>query len=259
MKVVPLDPSLEPLFWKHVNQDIPDYYFFILGLKHSKDSTDIWLALNKQNRIEGMMLVYKQSIAQLRGSVKAARALLAELNVEKVEIQTLEEHRTLIFDKFNVKKTFKLMLMTLRRGEETLRVKYSIVKLSTADAEDIAALMRHGDPEWWGEVSAERIAEGMKDRVWLGVKVDGELISIGGARLDDWGSCINTVVTHETRRNRGYATSIVSALVEQILQKSSLTLIYVERDNTPAVRAYAKVGFQPYKKYFVARGHKKRT
>ena len=254
MKVLPLDSRLEPLFWKHVYQDIPHHYFFILDMKRDRASTKIFLALNQENRINGLMMIYRQSIVQLRGSVEAARALLAELNVEKVEIQGLEEHRALILEKFKkAKTTLELILMILRRGAETLQIRHPVVKLSIADAEDIAALMRHGDPEWWGETTLRQVAERMNERLWLGIKVDEQLVSIGGATLDVWGSNIGTVVTHEKHRNKGYATSIVSALVEQILQESNLALIHVERNNPPAIRAYTKVGFKPYKKYFVAR------
>lgn len=257
MRVLPLDLSLEPLFWEHVNQDIPHYYFFILDMKRDRASTEIWMALSNQNHIKGIMMVYKKSIVQLRGSVEAARALLDELHLEKVEIQGSVEHKTLILDKFrNVKKTFELTLMTLKEGEENLWIRHPAVKLSVADAEDIATLMRHENPEWWGEVTAERIAEMMGERLWLGIKVERKLVSIGGATIDNWASNIVTVATHESYRNRGYATFIVSALVEQILQKSNLTLIHVESGNQPAIRVYTKVGFKPYKKYFVARAEK---
>jgi len=145
MKVLPLDSRLEPLFWKHVYQDIPHHYFFILDMKRDRASTQVLLALNRENRLDGMMLVYRQRIVQLRGSVEAAKTLLARLDIGKVEIQGLEEHRALILDKFkNVRKTLEIILMTLRRGEETPQRKHPLVRLSAADAEDIAALMRHG-------------------------------------------------------------------------------------------------------------------
>lgn len=257
MRLLPLDFTLEPLFWKHVYQDIPHYYFYILDMKHDRASTDITLALSQQNRIEGMMMVYKGSIVQLRGSVEAAKALLTKLDIEKAEIQGLEAHKALILDKFKkAKRTLELVLMTLRKGEETPQIKHPVVRLSTADAKDIAALMRHGDPEWWGEITSRRIAERMNERRWLGIKVDGQLVSIGGATLDDWGSNIATVVTHEKHRNKGYATSIVSSLVEQILQRSNLALIHVESNNPPAIRVYTKVGFKRYRRCFVARAEK---
>jgi len=257
MRVLPLDSRLEPLFWKYIHKDIPHYYFFILDMKRDRASTKILLALNQENHIAGMMLIYRPNIVQLRGSVEAARSLLAMLDIEEVEIQGLEDHRALILNKFKkVNKTLELILMTLRKGEETLQIKHPVTKLFAADAEDIAALMKHGDPEWWGETTAMRIAEKMNERLWLGIKVNGQLVSIGGATLDVWGSNIGTVVTHEKHRNKGYATSIVSALVEQIPQKSDLALIHVESNNPPAIRAYTKVGFKPYRKYFVARVEK---
>ncbi|MCW4020369.1 MAG: hypothetical protein NWF14_03975 [Candidatus Bathyarchaeota archaeon] len=62
MQVLPLDSSLEPLFWEHVYRDVPDYYFFILDLKRYGESAKVWLALDKQNHLEGMMLVYRDGI-----------------------------------------------------------------------------------------------------------------------------------------------------------------------------------------------------
>ena len=107
-----------------------------------------------------------------------------------------------------------------------------------------------------GETTEERVARRIEERLWLGIKVNGRLVSVGGSTVEDLGSNIAPVVTHESYRDRGYATSVVSALVEQILQKSSLLLIHVESDNKPAMRVYTKVGFKPYKRYFFANAEK---
>lgn len=254
MKVVPLDSRREPMFWDLVYQDVPHYYFFILDMTHDRASTDILLALNEQNNIEGMMLTYKERIVQLRGTTEAAKALLPQLSIEKVEIQGLQEHKPLILEKFKkVNEIVDLILMTLKRGEETLCMRHRVERLSIGDAEDMASLMRQGDPEWWGDITGQEIADNMHKRFWLGIKVAGQLVSIGGAALDEWGSNIATVVTDEPHRNKGYATSVVSALVDQILQTGDLALIHVESDNAPAIRAYKKVGFSPYKRYIVVR------
>lgn len=253
MRVVPLDSVLEPLFWEYVNQDIPDCYFFILDMRRDRASTEIRLALNKQNRIEGLMMIYRKSIVQLRGSPEAGRVLLERLDLEEAKIQAPSNHKTLILKRFkNVKRTFDLIQMTLRKGEENLSMKHPIVRLSGSEVEDIAALMRRENPEWWGGITAEQIAKRMTESLWLRIKVDGRLVSVGSATIDDWASNVGTVVTHESYRNRGYATSIVSALVEKILQKSNIALIHVESGNLPAIKVYTKVGFKPYKRYFVA-------
>jgi len=258
MKITPLDSTLEPIFWNYVNQDIPHYYFFILDWKYSRDFTKILVAL-KQNRIHGMMLVYRQSIAQIRGTHEAAKALLEHLDLEKVEIQTLMEHEPIILKKYKSSIRHEMVLMTLQKGGETLYIRHPVTRLGIVDAEEIASIMRQADQEWWGETTAQRIAEGMNKILWLGIKIKEKLASIGNTRLADWGSNIGVIATHETYRNRGYATSIVSALMKEILQKSNLALIHVLQGNLPAIKVYEKVGFKPYRSYFAARAAIRRS
>lgn len=254
MKVVPLNSHLEPVFSEYVYQDIPHYYFFIFDMEHDRASTEILLALNEQNRIEGMMLIYQERIVQIRGNIKAAKALLAQLALKKPEIQVEKEYRNLISERFGkVRKTFDLELMTLKKGEESLALGHPVEKLSIGDAEDIALMMRESDPNWWGEITGDKIAAKMHERLWLGIRVDNQLVSIASTVLCEWGSNMGTVVTHENHRNKGYATCVVSALVDQIFKTSDLAFVHVENDNIPAVEVYKNVGFRPYKKYYVAR------
>jgi len=206
----------------------------------------------KRDRIHGMMLIYRQSIVQVRGTSEAAETLLKHLDLEKVEIQSLKEHESIVLKKYTPSIRHEMVLMTLQKGEETLHIRHPVVKLGIAEAEEISSIMRRVDQEVWGEITAQHIAEGMSDRLWLGIKVDEKLVSLGNTRLTDWGSNIGAIATHEAYRNRGYATSITSALVKEILQKSSLALIHVLSDNPPAIRAYEKVGFKPYRSYFFA-------
>jgi predicted GNAT family acetyltransferase len=256
MEIVSLESALEPIFWEHVNQDIRHYYFFAFDWKYNRDETKILLAL-EGNRIDGMILVYRQSIVQLRGSCEVVKAFLERLDLEKVELQALEQHKQYILEKYNPTVSHEMMLMVLRKGEERLQIKHPLVKLDTSDAEQIATIMKYADPEFWGERTGQQIVERMKQGVnWLGVKVNEELVSVGSTRLTEWAGLIGVVATRETHRNKGYATSIVSELVKQILEKLSIALIYVLTDNPPAIRAYSKVGFKPYRTYLFTRGER---
>jgi len=256
MEIVPLEASSEPIFWEHVNQDIPYYYFFAFDWKHNRNETKILLAL-RENRIDGMLLVFRHSIVQLRGTQEAAKALLERLDLDKVELQALEQHKPYVLERYKPTSTHQMMLMVLHKGEESLHVKHSIAKLDAAEAEQIATIMRKADPEFWGTTTDQNIIDGMnRGANWLGIKINGELASIGNARLTEWGGLIGVVATREAHRNKGYATSIVSELVRKILEKLPIAMIYVLSDNPPAIRAYEKVGFKNYKTYFFMRGEK---
>ncbi len=255
MEIEALEPALEPIFWERVNQDIPHYYFYAFDWKYNREATKILLALER-NRIDGMMLVYRQSIVQLRGSCEAAKALLQRLDLKEVELQALKQHRRYILKKYEPTVSHEMILMTLHKARETPQTKYPVVRLNTSEAEEIATIMKDADPDFWGTVTGQQIIEGMTSVNWLGIKVDGRLVSIGSARVTEWGGLIGVVATHKNHRNRGYATSIVSELVKQIIEKTSIAMIYVLSDNPSAIRVYKKVGFKPYRKYFFMRGER---
>lgn len=148
MRIVRLDSGLEPLFWEHVTQDIPNYYFPILRLKRQREFTEIVLALDEENRIEGLMMIYRNVAVQLRGSVDAAKALLERLNLDKVDIQGEIEHKEAILTKFaHVRKSSEIVLMTLQKGEENLQIRHTTEVPTPEDAEEIADLMRRGSPD----------------------------------------------------------------------------------------------------------------
>ena len=152
MEIIPLNQNLEPIFWKHVKRDIPHYFFFAYDWKYNKDDTKILLAFER-DKIEGMMLIYRKSIVQLRGSRRAVEMLLEKLNLEKVELQAPEGCKQQILKKYRPIMSQKIILMTLERGCERLQIRHPVVKLSVSDAEKISFLMRSADPDYWGTVT----------------------------------------------------------------------------------------------------------
>ena len=250
-----LDPSWEPTFWKHVLGDVPNYYFFILDWKLNKDKTKILLAIEDEIII-GSMLIYNDRNVHIRGSPDAAKLLMNKVDLEKAEFQVPIQHEAIVLKKYKPSTRHEMILMTLQRGDENLHIRHPIEKLGSSEAEEIADLLREEFPEW-GEFTGDRIRDRLKNNVlFLGVKEDEKIASIGNTHIVDFGSNIGMVVTRKSYRGRGYATSIVSALLKEILQGSELALIHVLGDNPSALYVYTKVGFKPYKTYAFIRGER---
>lgn len=250
LEIVTLDEDREEEFWEHVNQDPVDYFFFILDWKFDRDKTKILLALEK-NEIEGMMVIFRKSIVQVRGSREAARTLLDHLDLERVEMSAPKEFEDLILERYKPRLRNEIVLMHVKKGEENVLKRHELVRPSADDAEQIADLMRRSYPDWWGDMTAERVEYLMKRNYWVVMKDDDKVVAVGNTRFLDFASNIGVVCTDEAYRNRGYATSIVSALTEEILQRCDAALIHVLRDNDPAIHVYEKVGFKPYKSYML--------
>ncbi|MHA1902184.1 MAG: GNAT family N-acetyltransferase, partial [Promethearchaeota archaeon] len=56
--------------------------------------------------------------------------------------------------------------------------------------------------------------------------------------------------THPDFENRGFATSVVSASIQELLKHSPLGLIHVRADNAPAVHTYKKNGFRDFLQFY---------
>ena len=256
MKIVSIQDGFEKAFWNHVNQDPLHYFFFILDWKERPEQTKIFMAIEGE-KIQGLMLVYADAVVQLRGNREAVEKLLDSLSLEKVELQAPLDCEDIVTRKFTPQIRYELMLMTLKKGEENIQVTSQPVRLGPEDAEEVAEIMKKADPEWWGErVTVENRKESLAMNYWLGIKRDGKIVSVGNTRFTDFGSNIGVIATDERHRNMGYATSIVSALVQEILKRSPTALIHVLSNNAPAVRAYSKVGYKPYEHYLLMRAEK---
>jgi len=114
-----------------------------------QEGNNTWDVQEVGDLSDKMMMVYNKRIIQIRGSVTAVKALLPQITIKKVEIQGLPEHKFMICKKFTkIDTIFNLILMTVKRG--ALYPTNAVERLTPDDAHSIAALMRQGDPSWWG-------------------------------------------------------------------------------------------------------------
>jgi RimJ/RimL family protein N-acetyltransferase len=182
--------------------------------------------------------------------------LIERVKFDKVELQAPPDCEDVVCKRFKPRIKQDLVLMRLNRGEEHhIHPVETPARLNVEDAEEVAPLLRRCDPEWWGKITSEQLRQRWQDNTyWLGIRDEKKLVSVGCTRFYfDFATNIHIVATDEHYRCRGYATSIVSALVQKIFQRTPVALIHVIADNAPAVRAYSNVGFKPYKTYLSIR------
>ena len=246
-----LNKALEPVFWAHVNQDPLDFHFFIYDWKFKRAQTRIFMALDEADAVAGLMVVYNGCIVQVRGSREAVRLLLDHLNVEEVAVQAPFDCEDVVVDRFPfVEQKATPLLLFLKKGEENVKVTVEPEKLCVDDVAEIVELMHEAYPEFWSFITAEGIEEEFAEAFWVGIRSEGKLVAFGKAVPTPPVSHLAWIATHEAYRNRGYAFSILAALLKMLLESSETAIIYVLNDNETAMHVYSKVGFKPYKQYF---------
>ncbi|HEY8489388.1 MAG TPA: GNAT family N-acetyltransferase [Dehalococcoidia bacterium] len=130
----------------------------------------------------------------------------------------------------------RLRTPELHADAETPQVR----RLTGADARWINRLYSSdGAPTYY---SPAHINEG----VYYGASVAGRLVSVAGTHVvspEQGVAVVGNVFTHPRYRGRGYAQVTTGAVTRHLLRTCPLVVLSVDPANTPAVRAYQRLGY----------------
>ncbi len=251
MQQITLTADNEKQLFPLLEADYCDYYFFIYDYLLQKAKTKIFFAQDN-DAVRGVMVQYDGHIAQLRGDEATVRFMLNNLAPQFTDIQVPQNCERLLFENFpQVKLKANVTLMRLNKGQEHPAITMQPQKLTSRDAADIAELMHVCYPKMWSDIQKEAIETllAYKEAAFLGIKDGDKLVAFGYAMLTPKVSHVTWIGTNPEYQRRGYATSIVSSLVQESLQVADSAIIYVMNDNAEANEVYSHVGFKPYKEY----------
>jgi ribosomal protein S18 acetylase RimI-like enzyme len=113
-----------------------------------------------------------------------------------------------------------------------------IVPLNTSNIEEMVALTVLTKP---GPFRNRTIEFGN----YRGIFEDGKLVAMGGERLHlDGYTEVSAICTHPDYQGRGYGAKIVSFLTTDIIRKNEVPFLHAKMDNTTAMKAYMKSGYE---------------
>jgi len=96
------------------------------------------------------------------------------------------------------------------------------------------------------------LAERKTEEEYIFAEKDGRLLSQACILLcTPQYSHISGVYTAETERGKGYAKAVVSELCRRVTARGKIPTLSVRKGNTPAVKAYTALGFEPYDDYLI--------
>ena len=115
---------------------------------------------------------------------------------------------------------------------------------------DLPAMARLAEREEMMALEHNPLAQGP----CYGIRREGELVAQGGTHLMLGQMAeIGNVVTARACRRRGYASSVVAALVRALAERGKTPFLHVFQTNEPAIRCYEALGFEPLRRMILAR------
>ena len=110
-------------------------------------------------------------------------------------------------------------------------------ELTPADVPDMLDLAKLTQP---GPFAPGTIVLGS----YVGIRSAGQLIAMAGERMRfPQFTEISAVCTHPQHRGRGHASSLVRALIRQIIARNETPFLHLYSQNTRAAALYTKLGF----------------
>ncbi|MEP7215234.1 MAG: GNAT family N-acetyltransferase [Anaerolineaceae bacterium] len=91
------------------------------------------------------------------------------------------------------------------------------------------------------------IPEHIDSGVYRGIVAEGRLVAVAGTHVvsrQEGVAVVGNVFTHPAYRGRGYATAATSAVTQTLLSYCEHVVLTVDPTNSPAVAAYAKLGYR---------------
>jgi ribosomal protein S18 acetylase RimI-like enzyme len=112
-----------------------------------------------------------------------------------------------------------------------------IVRLSDANAPEMVALTVLAFPGFFRKRTCEM-------GTYYGIRVEGELIAMGGERLTlDGYPEISGICTHPAHRGRGYAAALMWQLARDHRRDGLISWLHVSAGNHHAIELYRRMGF----------------
>ena len=182
----------------------------------------------------------------MSGSAPALEAILRLHPGPRHNFATFRaDHLAVVERYFRVTSARPMLRMAVNR--DTFRPAYASVRrgarvgrLAAADARAVNRLYgSEGQPAWY---SSSHIESGM----YHGVFEERRLVAVAGTHAwskDEGIAVVGNVFTHPAMRGLGYGTLATSAATAALLEHCTDVTLTVDPTNTPAVRAYLRLGY----------------
>ncbi|MHA2037069.1 MAG: GNAT family N-acetyltransferase [Promethearchaeota archaeon] len=243
LRSIRVTPDNEGFFYGYIKNNFAEYLFFHVDYAQYPENTEIYMALDNENKIQGMVLVWENRRIQLRGSIKSLEFLLNGKNYNPISITGFDNHKNVISKFFpDYKKEIALYRMVLKKGDQKDFEKYAFQKLNESHREKIISLMRSADPIFWGSRESNDIQID-ENNIWYGIVERKKLICITSVWKYQSIGYITIVGTHPKYWTQGYASSLISSALKDLFQEKEQSFITVRVANPPAIHTYEKLGF----------------
>lgn len=178
----------------------------------------------------------------LMGDPEGCRTLLESvIKPRDAYFQAADQHERAIAALYELEPPTRMLRMVVDR--ETFRpFAGGAERMTSGDIDDLNHLYQLGFRTGF-PISV------LEDGIYYGVRVRGRLVSAAGTHVvnaREGVGVVGNVMTHVDYRGNDFAKMATSAVTAELLDRLPDVALNVHTDNTPAIAAYARLGYREY-------------
>lgn len=243
IKTTLLKENLELAAFEFMNRDRVSHFYDIYDLTRLRDRAQAHVAL-ENNKLLGYMVEFDRRIITIRGNERCVLPLLKHtrltapiFNIEPRHLPAVKRlfEPTEPPDKMTIGKITTFLTMKTTAQTATPIIMRNVQQLTKENVQALAELLG---------ADIQRAQDLLKG-IGYGIFKRNKLVAsaVSPEILEDL-AIIRGVQTAPDERGKGYATSVCSALVQELTKQGKDVMLYVSKDNPPALKVYNKIGFK---------------
>jgi len=206
------------------------------GIAYEGDGRPIALAMHHDGLVPQPLF--------LMGDPAGCRAVLGSvIKPRDAFFQSTDAHDEAISDLYELERPTALLRMVV---DAATFVPYAgaAERLGPADIDDLNRLYQLGFRAGFAQAI-------MDDGVYYGVRIRGRLVSAAGTHVmnrREGIAVVGNVMTHADFRGHDLAKIVTAAVTAELLDQVPDVALNVHADNTPAIAAYARLGYREHRR-----------
>lgn len=222
--------------------------FAALDIIREPEKCRLHVARNR-NRIVSYLHLYDDGtlpIYRLAGDPEGAAGLTGSIGGSKSILLCQSHLREVVSGRFQSAPLYPEHMMVVDGSHYNGTVSEIAERLVPDDAGKLFGLYASGEFSSRTKFTSEEYYMTLlRKEAIFGIEVDGVLVSVATAYEGDGSfGVVGGVFTAAGHRGKGYGKAVTSAATKHVLSHADRCMLYVRTNNSPAVRAYEKIGYR---------------
>jgi ribosomal protein S18 acetylase RimI-like enzyme len=203
-----------------------------------------WFIARDKGKLAGCLIIYTGGRGMYsfitRGNEAAVEKLISSMPYPSIFAIIPTEHQVFVEKHYEFLSQGEFLLMGVEEPRCQIPRLHKTIRLTSDDLDEVDSFYRSTAAGAWNPAQLDF-------GPFYGIRESNKLVSVCGTigvyTTSPGASVIGNLVTLPAHQNRGYGTSVLCAVIQDLFQEYRYVTLMVDSGNIGAIRIYERLGF----------------